>query len=71
MVLASKVVKIDSIIVISRSESKSVTHSVFTSSFYAHRSQNRKKDIQVEQLFVLLGYVCIKAARKNNDEIDP
>ena len=43
----------------------------FTSNFYAHRSQKRKKDSQVKQLFLLLGSVCIKAACKHIDEIDP
>ena len=37
---------------------------VFTSSFYACRSQKRKKDSQVMQLFALLGSLRVKAARK-------
>ena len=35
------------------------------------RSQKRKKDSQVKQLFGLLGSVWVKAARKHADEIDP
>ena len=37
---------------------------VFTRSFYARRSQKRKKDSQVKQLFALLGPACVKAACK-------
>ena len=36
-----------------------------------HISQKRKKDSQDKQLFVLLGSVCLKGARKNVNEIDP
>ena len=39
-------------------------HQQFTSSFYARRSQKCKKDSQIKQLFLLLGLVCVKAARK-------
>ena len=35
------------------------------------RSQKRKKDSHVKQLFALLGSACVKAASKNVDEIDP
>ena len=42
---------------------------LLTSSFYARRSQKRKKT--VKQLFVLSGSARVKAERKNNDEIDP
>ena len=33
--------------------------------------KSEKKDSQVKQLFVLLGSVRVKAARKQVDEIDP
>ena len=46
-------------------------HQHFTSSFYTHRSQKREKDIQVKQLFALLGSVCVKTACKHVVEIDP
>ena len=45
-------------------------HQYFTSSFYASRSQKRKKDSQVKQLFELFGSVCVKAGRRHVDEID-
>ena len=41
------------------------------SSFYEHRSQKRKKDSQIKQLFALLRPACVKAASKYIDEIDP
>ena len=40
------------------------------SNFYAHRSLKRQEDNQVKQLFALLGYVNVKAARIYVDEID-
>ena len=43
----------------------------FTSSFYACRSQRRKKDSQLKQLFALAGSASINAAHKHVDEIDP
>ena len=46
-------------------------HHYFTSSFYASKSQKRKKDSQVKQLFALLGAVSLKEVRKHIDEIDP
>ena len=46
-------------------------HQHFTRSFYARRSQKRKKDSQLKQLFVLAGSVGIKAVCKHVDEIDP
>ena len=46
-------------------------HHYFTSSFYTSRSQKRKKDSQVKQLFALSGSVRVKAAHKHADEIDP
>ena len=46
-------------------------HQHFTSSFYTFRSQKRKKDSQLKQLFALLGSARIKAAHKHFDEIDP
>ena len=46
-------------------------HKQFTGSFYVRRSQKRKKDSQVWQLFALLGSARVKAARKYVDEIDP
>ena len=45
-------------------------HQQFISSFYALRSQKRRKDSQVKQLFALSGSVCLKAARKFVGEID-
>ena len=39
-------------------------HQHSTSSFYARRSQKRKKDCQVKQFFVLSGSVCVKAAHR-------
>ena len=47
------------------------SHQHFTCSFYARKSQKRKKDSQLKQLFAPLGSVGIKAARKHIDEIDP
>ena len=46
-------------------------HQQFTSSFYAGRSQKRKKDKQHKQLFALSGSSGVKAAPKHVDEIDP
>ena len=46
-------------------------HQHSTNSFYAQRSQKRITDCQVKQLFALLGSVCVKAASKHVDEIDP
>ena len=46
-------------------------HQHFRSSFYARRSQKRKKDSQLKLLFALLGSASVKAARKLVDEIDP
>ena len=43
----------------------------FTSCFYARRSHKCKNNSQVKQLFALLGSACLKAARKQADEIDP
>jgi len=43
----------------------------FTSSFYAHISQKRKKDSQNKQLFALSEAACVKAACKHVGEIDP
>ena len=40
-------------------------------SFYARRSQKRKKDSQVKQHFALLGSVGVEAECKQVDEIDP
>ena len=37
-------------------------HQRFTSNFFAHSSQKRKKDHQIKQLFALLGYARVKAA---------
>ena len=37
---------------------------VFMHSFYAHRSQNCKKLLDLTVSFALLGSVCVKAARK-------
>ena len=42
----------------------------FMSSFYARRSQKRKTDSQVKQLFALLGSASVKVARKHVGEID-
>jgi len=40
-------------------------HQCSTSSFYVHRSPKRKKDSQVESLFLaLLGSVCVKSAHR-------
>ena len=46
-------------------------HQHSTSSFYACRSQKRKKDRQLKLLFALLGSARVKAARKHVGEIDP
>ena len=45
-------------------------HQHFMHSFYARRSQKRKKT-QLKQLFAILGSAGIKASRKHIDEIDP
>ena len=39
-------------------------------SFYAQRSQTRKKDSQLKQLFALLGSMGVKVAHAHVDEID-
>ena len=46
-------------------------HHHFTSSFYARRSQKRKKDSQLKQLFELLGSLYVKASCKHVDEMRP
>ena len=46
-------------------------HQHFMSSFYTRRSQKRRKDTHVKQLFALLESACVKAAHKHVDEIDP
>jgi len=43
---------------------------VLTYSFYARRSQKRKKIDDFTASFTLLGSVRVKAVRKNVDEID-
>ena len=43
----------------------------FMSSSYPRRSQKRKKDSQLKELFVLLQSAGVKAVRKHFDEIDP
>ena len=40
-------------------------------SFYACRSQKRKKDSQLKQLFAILGSAHLKAEHKHVDDIDP
>ena len=44
---------------------------LFTRRFYGHRSQNRKKAACPDFFLALLGSVHVKAARKNDCEIDP
>ena len=44
---------------------------VLMCSFYACKSQKRKKYSQVKQLFSLLGFAGVKAAHYNVDEIEP
>ena len=39
-------------------------------SFYVRRSQKRKKDTQLKQLFALSGSACVKAVSKHVGEID-
>ena len=46
-------------------------HQHCTHSFYTQRSQKRKKDSQLKQLFAHSGSAGIKSARKYIDEIDP
>ena len=46
-------------------------HQRFTCNFYLGRSQKRKKDSQLKQLFVLTGSVSVKATCKHVDEIYP
>ena len=50
---------------------RSQFHRQFRISFYTCRSQKRKKDWKVNQLFALWGSVLVKAACKYIDEIDP
>jgi len=48
------------------------SHQHFTSSFCMRRSQKRKKDNQlINVFFALLGSMCVKATQKNVNEIDP
>ena len=46
-------------------------HQYSTSSFYARRSQKRKKDSQLKLLLALSGSLSVKAVSKHVDEIDP
>ena len=46
-------------------------HQHFTRSFYTRSAKKCQKDSQVNQLFVLLGSVSVKAAHKDVDAIDP
>ena len=46
-------------------------HQHFTSSFYTCRSQNRKKDCQVKQLYCAFGICASKSCSLNVGEIDP
>ena len=43
----------------------------FHQRFYVRRSQKRKKESQLKQLFALSGSACLKALRKHIGEIDP
>ena len=47
------------------------TRSILVGQRCASRSQKGKKDIQLKQLFALLGSASVKAAHKDIDEIDP
>jgi len=42
-----------------------------TSSFYAHRSWEPKKDWQLDCLFALSGFVCVKADRRSLVKLTP
>ena len=44
---------------------------LLTRSFYASRSEKRKKLLELTVIFVLLGSLSVKAAHKHVDEIDP
>ena len=44
---------------------------MFTRSFYTHRSQKRKRLLELTVFFALLGSAGVKAACKHVDEIDP
>jgi len=46
-------------------------HEHFTSSFYVHRSQKRKKTDGMTMFFALLESACVKAFHKKVGEIDP
>ena len=46
-------------------------HHHFTSSFYEHRSQKRKKTVKSSSFFRFLGPACLTAEFKLIDEIDP
>ena len=46
-------------------------HQHFTCSFYTRRSQKRKNDSQLKQLFSLSGSACVKAACKMLVKLTP
>ena len=56
-----------------REQDRSGLHltNLFMPSFYTSRSQKRKKDSQIKQLFAPLVPAGVKAACKHVDEFDP
>ena len=69
--LCGFILKVFSLFDTHNGESRGQFHQHFTSSFYVHRSQKRKKESQVKQLFALSGSVGVKSGRKHVGEIDP